>query len=98
MKKMKNQIISSVLVLALCLSMLIGTTFAWFTDSAISNGNIIQTGDLDAEMYWSNELLDADSDQWTDASSTKVFNYDKWEPGYTEVKYVKVANAGDLSA
>lgn len=97
MKKMKNQIISSVLVLALCLSMLIGTTFAWFTDSAISNGNIIQTGDLDAEMYWSNELLDADSDQWTDASSTKVFNYDKWEPGYTEVKYVKVANAGDLN-
>ena len=34
--------------------MLIGTTFVWFTDSVTSGKNIITSGNLDIEMYWSN--------------------------------------------
>ena len=97
MKSMKKSLFSSVVVMLLCVSMLIGTTFAWFTDSASSKNNVIQTGKLDAEMYWSDELLDADSDDWNNASNATVFNYNNWEPGYTDVKYIKVANAGTLN-
>ena len=93
----KRSLIASFISLLLCLSMLIGTTFAWFTDAVTSNSNLIQAGKLDAEMYWSDTLLDADSDQWQSADGVPVFTYDKWEPGYTEVKYVKIANNGNLS-
>lgn len=62
-----------------------------------SSGNIIASGKLDAEMYWSDKLLAADSDEWNNADGTSVFNYNNWEPGYTEVRYVKVSNAGTLN-
>ena len=49
----KHSLILSALSLLLCASMLIGTTFAWFTDSVTSTGNKIQSGTLvlDLEMY-----------------------------------------------
>ena len=50
-KSTKRALISSVLALVLCFTMLLGTTFAWFTDSATSKGNLIQTGNLDVELY-----------------------------------------------
>ena len=97
MKKTQQQVVCSLLVLVMTISALIGTTFAWFTDTVSSNGNIITSGNLDAEMHWSDELLAADSDEWQDANGTPVFNYNNWEPGYTEVRYVKVSNAGSLN-
>ena len=96
-RSIKTRLIASVLTLVMIVSALIGTTFAWFTDSATSGGNVIQSGNLDAEMYWSETLLAADSSEWENANGVPVFTYDKWEPGYTDVKYIKVENAGDLS-
>ena len=94
----KKALISSIVVLALCFSMLIGTTFAWFTDSASSNGNIIKTGNLDVEMYWADGKADpANTNAWTDASTGAIFNYDNWEPGYVEVRHIKIANEGTLA-
>ena len=43
----KKSLRASGLSLVLCIAMLIGTTFAWFTDSITNNGNIIQSGKLD---------------------------------------------------
>ncbi|MBR5144306.1 MAG: SipW-dependent-type signal peptide-containing protein, partial [Clostridia bacterium] len=97
MKKTKQQVVCRLHASVMTISALIGTTFAWFTDTVSSNGNIITSGNLDAEMYWSDELLAADSDEWQDANGTPVFNYNNWEPGYTEVRYVKVSNAGSLN-
>ena len=97
MKNTKRSLVTSAVVLFLCLSMLLGTTYAWFTDSAISASNIIQSGNLDVEMYWSDTLLEADSNEWKDADGVPIFTYDNWEPGYTDVKYVKVKNAGNLA-
>ncbi len=97
MKNTKKTLISSAIALFLCFSMLLGTTYAWFTDSASSTGNIIKSGNLDVEMYWSEKLLTADSDEWKNADGVPIFTYDNWEPGYTDVKYIKVKNAGDLS-
>ena len=97
MSNTKRRLITSALSLLLCFAMLLGSTFAWFTDSASSNGNIVQSGKLDVEMYWSNTLLDADSSEWNNANGAKIFDYDNWEPGYTDVKYIMVKNAGSLS-
>ena len=95
MKNVKRSLFTSVVSLLLCFVMLVGTTFAWFTDSVVSANNIITTGNLDVAMYWSENNTD-----WNNAEglgARPVFDYDNWEPGYTEVRYIKVANEGDLS-
>ncbi len=97
MVRTKKSLATSAIALILCFSMLLGTTWAWFTDSAVSEGNVIQSGQLDAEMYWSDSFLPLDSDEWKNADGVPVFTYDNWEPGYTDIKYIKVKNAGNLS-
>ena len=98
-KSTKRALLLSALSLLMCVSMLIGSTFAWFTDSVTSAGNIIKSGTLDVEMYWAkgNEDPNADATVWTDASTGAIFNNDKWEPGYTEVRHIKIANEGTLA-
>jgi len=97
MRKTKSALLHSAIALLLCISMLIGSTFAWFTDSVTSDKNIIQSGNLDIEMYWTDDL---DSGNWynveEDAHNT-IFSYDNWEPGYTDVKYIKLVNTGSLA-
>ncbi len=88
----KRAFLMSVLSLILCVSMFVGTTFAWFTDEVVSSNNIIKSGNLDAEMWWSDDYA-----SWNDAAAGAIFNYQYWEPGYTEVKYVKIVNAGNLA-
>ena len=97
MRTTKHKLWYSALSLLLCLALLMGTTFAWFTDSVTSANNIITAGNLDLEMYWTD---DPDSGVWhnvEDAAYNTIFSYDNWEPGYTDVKYVKLVNAGDLA-
>ena len=96
----KRALLSSVLAMILCLGLLIGTTFAWFTDSVTSAGNIIKSGTLDVTMEWADgtkAVPAADSADWTDASTGAIFNYDKWEPGYVSVRHIKIANEGTLA-
>ena len=93
MKNTKKTLFQSVLALILCFSMLLGTTYAWFTDSVTSQNNIIKTGSLDLKVYWSEDLS-----AWKDVEAEgTIFDYDKWEPGYTEVRYVKIVNNGNLA-
>ena len=92
-KVTRRALIGSMLSLLLCCSMLIGTTFAWFTDTVTSTGNIIKSGTLDVEMSWS----DTRDGTYKDASAGAIFDYQYWEPGYTEVRYVNVKNVGDLA-
>ncbi len=96
MKKTKRSLIYSAVALVLCIAMLIGATYAWFTDSVSSSGNIIKSGTLDIEMYWTDDL----NGSWhnvEDPQYSKIFNHDKWEPGYTEYKYIKIVNNGNLA-
>jgi predicted ribosomally synthesized peptide with SipW-like signal peptide len=93
----KNQtrraLLMSALSLLLCMSMLVGSTFAWFTDSVTSGRNTIVAGNLDVVLeYW-------DGDSYEEVTSTtKLFDDEAlWEPGYTEVAYLKVSNAGSLA-
>ena len=98
-KSTKKALISSILSLALCMAMLIGTTFAWFTDEVTSAGNIIKSGTLDVTMDWMDGKNDPSATDavWTDASTGAIFDYDKWEPGYTQVRHIKIANVGTLA-
>ena len=54
-KTTKRALLSSVLAMLLCVTMLIGTTFAWFTDTASTAVNKIQAGNLDVAL----EMKDA---------------------------------------
>ena len=93
-KTTKRVLFSSVLAIVLCLAMLIGTTFAWFTDTASTAVNKIQAGNLDVELEYSTDF--SNWEKVTD--TTRVFKESTlWEPGRTEVVYLRVKNAGTLA-
>ena len=90
----KKAFFLAVLSTLLCVSMLIGTTFAWFTDTASTAVNKIQAGNLDIELEYSKDFS-----EWKKVNdTTKVFEESTlWEPGRTEVVYLRVKNAGNLA-
>ena len=93
-KSTKRALISSTLALLMCVAMLIGTTFAWFTDTASTGVNKIVSGNLDVKLMYSTDMQ-----TWKEATDqTKLFDDNAlWEPGYTQVVYLKVVNAGNLA-
>ena len=95
MKTTKRALFSSVVALILCFSMLVGTTFAWFTDSVESGMNTIVAGNLDVELYYQ---VEGQTD-WTKVeANTNVFMENAlWEPGHTEVVKLKIVNEGTLA-
>ena len=94
----KRALIASILSLTLCFSSLIGTTFAWFTDTVTSASNLIQAGTLNVEMYWAKGTEDPASANWKTADGVAMYTADQlWEPGYTDAKHIKIANEGTLA-
>ena len=93
-KSFKQTLISCFTVIFVCLLTLVGTSYAWFTDTASTEVNKIQAGNLDVELEYSYDMT-----QWKRASSTtKLFNDSTlWEPGVTEIVYLRVKNAGNLA-
>ena len=90
----KRALLTSVLALVLSLAMLAGSTFAWFTDTASTGVNRIVSGNLDVGLeYWDKES------GWLDAEDSKdLFDENAlWEPGYTQIVYLKVKNNGNLA-
>lgn len=92
----KNALISSVLALVLCFTMLLGTTYAWFTDSVTSATNIIAAGNLDIELYHTNgadkrENVSGDTKLFDDVTPSL------WEPGAMAYEQFEVANEGTLA-
>lgn len=95
MKTTRRALIVSIVSLFICFTMLIGTTYAWFTDSVTSGNNIIQAGSLDVTLEYKTSW----SDEWTVVDeNTKIFKDGAlYEPGYTEIVYLRVSNAGTLA-
>ena len=93
-KYTKHALFGSVIALILCCAMLVGTTFAWFTDTASTSGNKIQAGTLDVDL----EVLGQDG-KWSSIADmdAAIFDYNNWEPGYTQVKVLRVVNNGSLA-
>ena len=104
-KSTKRSLIMSGLALFICISMFIGSTYAWFTDSVTSSGNKIKAGTLDIQL-----LMDADVDGTYDDisdSTSPIFGESSiaqnnnaatlWEPGKTQVAYLAIKNNGQLA-
>ena len=93
-KSTKRALLTSALAILMCVAMLIGTTFAWFTDTASTAVNKIQAGNLDVQLEYSKDFA-----EWKKVDdTTKVFEDSTlWEPGRTEVVYLRVKNAGTLA-
>ena len=93
-KTTKRALLSSVIALILCFSMLLGTTFAWFTDSVSSGVNTITAGNLDIELEYSK-----DYSTWAPVQdATQLFaDVTLWEPGTTSVVYLRMTNKGTLA-
>ena len=91
-KATKRALLTSILAICLCLIMLVGSTFAWFTDTASTGVNKIVSGNLKVGFqYWNGE-------KYVDAKDANLFSEETlWEPGHTEVVYLKVINQGNLA-
>ena len=99
-KSTKRALLSSVMAMVLCLAMLVGATFAWFTDTASTGVNKIQAGNLDIEIQ--DETGKAiDTLAWATKDGTAFAEDGKtplWEPGctYTLTPF-RIVNKGNLA-
>lgn len=89
-------LLTGVLAVLICLTMLVGATFAWFTASVTSGRNRIISGNLDMELsfkaslnekYW--KIVGEDTELFPDEAI--------WLPGHTEVIYFRIQNKGTLA-
>lgn len=93
MTKTNRALLLSAVSLILCMSMLIGSTYAWFTDSASSASNVIQSGNLDIQVEYT-----LDGKTWADLDGADdLFQKGLWEPGHTEVVALRIKNNGSLA-
>ena len=99
-KSTKRALLGSVMAMVLCLAMLIGATFAWFTDTTSTGVNKIQAGNLDVALEMKNA-----AGQWVPAEG-KTLDFVKaaageqvlWEPGCTyTLPELRVVNKGNLA-
>ena len=91
-KSTKSALFTSSISLLLSFSMLLGTTFAWFTDTVTSANNVIKSGNLDIELdYWNGTTWETVKD------ASDILTGDLWEPGYVDVAYLRLKNAGSLA-
>ena len=105
----KRALLTSVMALVMCVVMLVGTTFAWFTDTASTGVNKIQAGNLDIELQYATAWNDTTGEPtaWADAEGqTLTFKTkdnratDKilWEPGCRyELPELRIVNKGNLA-
>ncbi len=108
-KATKRALLTSVMALVMCVVMLLGTTFAWFTDTATANVNTIKSGNLDVALYYGDTANGAIGTHWTelvDGSPALKFIQSNnttgaefyWEPGGTySLPALKVVNNGNLN-
>ena len=102
-KTTKRALLSSVMAMLICITMLIGTTFAWFTDKVTSSGNKIQAGTLDVQllMYNGTDYVDISGDTSPIFGTGSIAQNNNaetlWEPGKTQVAYLAIKNNGKLA-
>lgn len=97
-KTTKHALLSSVLAMLLSVIMLMGTTFAWFTDTAATGVNRVQAGTLDVALE-----MEESQGNWVSAEGVSLEfidldENDLWEPGCTyTLPKLRVVNKGNLA-
>ena len=106
-KPTKRALLSSVMAIVLCLAMLIGTTFAWFTDSASTAVNKIQAGTLDVALEMATQWSGGEPIDWGTAEGQTLRwmaadgrgeDMILWEPDCTyNLNQFRIVNKGNLA-
>ena len=107
LKSKKSALLLSFTSLLLCFAMLAGSTFAWFTDTATTGVNRIQSGKLDVELWknkgtkgnpeWAKVEDGSDPLNWV-TNDGRAQDQIFWEPGCTyELPQLKIVNNGNLA-
>ena len=101
-KSTKRALLTSALALLMCVTMLVGATFAWFTDTASTGVNKIQAGNLNIELQ-----MKDNNGNWVNAegktltfktADNRAADQILWEPGCTyELPQLRVVNKGNLA-
>ena len=101
-KLTKHALTVSIMAMLLCVAMLVGTTFAWFTDTASTAVNKIQAGTLNVALEMSTDGINWESAEGKTLTFKTADNRDAgqilWEPGCTyELPQLRVVNKGNLA-
>ncbi len=109
--QLKKALWGSVTSLVLCMMMLVGTTFAWFTSTASTGVNTVQAGQMEVQMSYAHgnnpATLSDSTNTWKPVeTTTNLFKTisdgttenpsDDWQPGTAKYVQLKVQNSGDL--
>ena len=97
-KATKRALLTSAMSLVLCFAMLLGSTYAWFTDEAKTGVNTIQSGTLDVALVAEDgrTSLEGQSLKFVKADTGASDNV-LWEPGATYyTQGFQIQNHGNL--
>ncbi len=109
-KQTKRALIPSLLAVILCAAMLVGTTFAWFTDTASTSVNKIEAGKLDVKLEYASNAT-GEGATWKEVTADTVLSFLQsdgaevkpsetilWEPGCTyQLPALRISNNGNLA-
>ena len=96
-KSTKRALLTSVLALLMCVTMLVGATFAWFTDTASTGVNKIVAGNLKVDIIGANSDSHIEKLDFTKATGAEGENL-LWEPGCRYLtEGFRIANNGNLA-
>ena len=96
-KATKRALLTSVMALVMCVVMLVGTTFAWFTDTASTGVNKIQAGNLKVDIIGAGSENHVSMLNFTKAAGAEGEEL-LWEPGCRYVtEGFRIANKGNLA-
>jgi hypothetical protein len=99
---MKKTLLSAALMMVFSVTMLLGTTYAWWSETIVVDENILQMGDLDLKVELADPAEDVNGvrtwynlgDEYT---TTGIFETTKTlEPGSTDTRVVRVTNDGSI--
>ena len=93
----KRALLTSVMALVMCVVMLVGTTFAWFTDTASTGVNKIVSGNLKVDIIGADNENHVEKLNFKNAAGAEGEAL-LWEPGcrYLTVGF-RIANKGNLA-
>jgi predicted ribosomally synthesized peptide with SipW-like signal peptide len=93
----KRALLTSVMALVMCVVMLVGTTFAWFTDTASTGVNKIVSGNLKVDIIGADNEDHVEKLNFKNAAGAEGEAL-LWEPGcrYLTVGF-RIANKGNLA-